>query len=159
MAGAAVATRRRAWWVVIQVAATGLIAAISVIPYFAVMRNLGDWNILVKAPKYNLAIFFGKLSETLSAGGSFIFGVWIVLVIIATLLGLLCLFVPVVFRCAEPQRDVTLFLLVALVISSTGYFLFLKLLSYQTQAWYYLDLLAVVALAVDGLLASTYTRH
>jgi hypothetical protein len=50
---------------------------------------------------------------------------------------------------AERSRELLLFCASAVSIGLVGYFLFLKILSYPTQPWYYLALIAFTALFLD----------
>jgi hypothetical protein len=52
------------------------------------------------------------------------------------------------------QRDVALFSSVAMIVGSIGIFFFLKILSYETNPWYYLTLLALVAVCIDSISGS-----
>ena len=49
------------------------------------------------------------------------------------------------------QRRVAIFAVTTLIIAVPGIFLFLDRLSYPTQPWYYLSLLAIVALCIDAI--------
>lgn len=65
---------------------------------------------------------------------------------------------PKRFRLSEPDREVILFSLVALLVGLPGIFVFLRILSYLTQPWYYLPLLAVAAVCVDAIFGALTAR-
>ena len=59
-------------------------------------------------------------------------------------------------RPAEGRReetDLVWFLLGVIVLTTVGYFIFLKLAKFPTEVWYYLVWMAVMAVALDALLA------
>ena len=65
---------------------------------------------------------------------------------------------------AEPmfssrQQRVAIFAVMTLIIALPGIFLFLDRLSYPTQAWYYLSLLAIVALSIDAIFGAIVTHR
>ncbi len=54
----------------------------------------------------------------------------------------------------QPVEDRTLFALVTLVAGTAAYLVFLRMLSYLTQPWYYIVLLAFAAVCLEMLLAA-----
>ena len=153
IAGTAVAWRHRRWDRALLVMAIGGIAAVSLIPYIHAVQGAKKWNIVFSRSDFSLSLFWAKLSEALSSAGSGIRWVWVIIVTTATVVSVISQFRP-----TSPQeggrRDVGLYCLVAFLVSIPAYFIFLKALGYPTQPWYYVALMSVVAIAVDGVFAA-----
>jgi hypothetical protein len=149
IAGAAVAARNRHWNRALLVLGIGLIAAVSLIPYIPSLQSVKEWNMIFTSPDYTLPLFWSKLSETLSSGGRGIRWLWLALVIATAAAGTIVQFRSVSSQESD-RRDVGLYCVVALLLSIPTYFVFLKALGYPTHQWYYLALIALVAVAADG---------
>jgi hypothetical protein len=52
-----------------------------------------------------------------------------------------------------PEWEVLLYLMLVPVIATVGYYLFLHLLNYLARPWYFLALLSILAVSLDGLAA------
>ena len=153
MAGTAVALYNRHWFRAALVIGIGIVAAISLIPYLSVIQSRNEWSIVFAGSQFDLPWFWMKISEALSSAGSGMHWIWVVLLLFAVLVAVFSL---IHTRDSKEgrHRDLALYCLTALVISIPGYFFYLKILGYPTQPWYYLALLACVALAVDGILST-----
>jgi hypothetical protein len=153
VAGIAVAVRNRLWNRALLLVGIGLIAAVSMIPYLLVMKRAKNWNMIMTRPDFGLSLFWAKLSETLSSAGYGLRWLWVILVIAAVVTAV------VAHRHAFTQndagrRDLALFCATALFAGILAYYAFLRSLSYVTQPWYYVPLIALVAVAVEGMLSA-----
>jgi hypothetical protein len=150
MAGIAVCVRRRDWQRGKKVLVIGLIPAATMVPYVAVIRAAADWSPLVQIPDYSFAWFIAKLNQTLAPAGTWALAVWVAGMAVAIVIGVKYL---ADHRTRDIERstdaDAVLFALVSLVVGSLGSYLFLDALSYVTQPWYYLTLIAIVAVSMD----------
>src|SRR5207248_1468872 len=54
---------------------------------------------------------------------------------------------------SNEDRDAAWFLVTVIVATTGAYFIFLKLLRFPTEVWYYLAWMGVVAVAIEALLA------
>ena len=147
MGGAAVGLYRRRWKLVLFPLGIGAIAALSVLPYYAIVTKTGAWNMVVKEP-VSLPLIVSRFKDAIDPAGLFISWIWLVL----------CLLVIVVFirtlavasRVGSGgQKALILYLLVTMLVGVASYLVFIKILSYPTQAWYYLPLMAMIAVTMD----------
>lgn len=147
MGGVAVGLRQRDRRKVLMVLGIGTAAAVTLLPYWNVVSRT-EWGVLIQAP-FTVSQMIGKFRETLELAGSHIFWIW--LVILATAIPA-CLW----RYCAKAgesdfqAKDRALFLLTTLAVAVVGYGTFLKVLSYPTQYWYYLAILAMLAVLLDS---------
>ena len=152
-AGVAVAVRNRHWQRAFLVMGIGCISALSLIPYVATLQRAKEWNVIITIREFRFSFFWAKLSEALSSAGNGICWLWVVLVIAVVAAG-----VFVQFRYAssgqDRRRDLGFYCLVVLLLSSPAYFYFLKILSYPTKPWYYVALIGLVAVALEGALVA-----
>jgi hypothetical protein len=157
IAGAAVALRNRHWNRALLVLGIGGVAAASLIPYVHSLQNAKEWNVIFTSPNFSFPYFWARMSETLSAAGRGIRWVWFGLVMAAAATGIALQFRPGP-AVEAGRRDLGLYSLMILLVSIPAYFFFLKILGYPTQPWYYLTLLGLVAVSVDGALAAAPSR-
>lgn len=134
LAAAAVGVIRRRWRVVIAALGAGLIAALTLLPYLRPLTAAQSWNMVVQE-KIGPGTILEAASNTLSQPG-----VW-------------ALFVVAGLAVALVRRDNLFSLLAILVAMAAQYGLFL-VLGYSPRIWYFLPLMALVASALDRLLAA-----
>jgi hypothetical protein len=152
IAGAAVAARNRHWNRALLVFGIGAMAAASLIPYAFVLRS-ADWTNVITFPYFPFSLFRAKFFEPLASAGRTLGWVWLWLAAGGISAGL-----AAQVRGSPPQRHGTrdggLYCVVALVVALSAYFVFLKILRYPTQPWYYVDLMALMAVTLEGGLAA-----
>jgi hypothetical protein len=151
--GFAVCVYRREWKRAAAVILIGVIAAASLLPYVPTFRKALVWQPLIVIPNYTFSWFRARLREAVLPQSNFAFHIWMLLTVIAVIAACSMLMAPTAGR-RERQRNMIIFALVTLVVGDIGIFLFLRRLSYYTQPWYYLALLAVTAVCVDALLGA-----
>ena len=132
--------------------AIGGICAASLAPYLGIMQRRADWNPLGMGPVTieNLASVF---SAVIAAPGIVS---WLVTLVLAS--------ATVMLAAVAWQRhhesaeisadDVVVFAAVTLVTAVAGLLLLYRWLAYPTQSWYYLGLIALVGVCVEGALRS-----
>jgi hypothetical protein len=156
LGGFAVAARKAAWRHSLAFLLIGGVSAVSLLPYLAVFERSKSWAPMFQYPElwqgFQLGWYWKSLCGTLNTPGPWVAWVWIGLLAIA-LAASVSFLARKGFK-ANPERcDAAIFSLVALVIGSVGYYLFLRRLQYITQQWYYVALLAFTAVALDVLLS------
>jgi hypothetical protein len=146
--GAAVAgIYRRDWKLVIFPLGVGLLAAISVLPYFEVVSQRNDWDIIMKAP-VDVFWIINKFQQAIDPSGAMLSWIWALLVFLALISFIIILAKPVSDP-VEYQRDIAIFLLTTMLLSIVAYMAFLKILSYPTQDWYFLPLMAMLIVIIE----------
>jgi hypothetical protein len=153
---AAVCVAERAWRRLVGVAAIGVVSAASLAPYAGTIGR-GTWNSLVTIPEFTVGWFLVKLGGTVDPAGRWALPLWLAAFVLA-------LYASVretrAFRKNTPSaysRRVVLFAATTLLVGSVSHFGFLKALSYLTQPWYYLTLLALAATCIEAISASLVT--
>jgi hypothetical protein len=146
--GAAVAgIYRRDWKLVIFPLGVGLLAAISVLPYFEVVSRRRDWDIIMHAP-VDVFWIINKFQQAIDPSGILLSWIWILLALITVISFIIILAKPVSDH-VEYQRDMAIFLLTTMLLSIVAYMAFLKILSYPTQGWYFLPLMAMLIVIIE----------
>jgi hypothetical protein len=81
------------------------------------------------------------------------FWIWAILFLAAVVMG--CLLLPATKNRppAETESELAWFLLTIMLATAIAYYVFLKLLKFPTEVWYYLVWMGVMAVAIDALLA------
>jgi hypothetical protein len=137
------------------VAAIGTAVLASLLAYFPAYVRARDWNILVRGAP-TLYSLWKHCEVALGNPGYSIPAVYY-----SVAIGLVGLFI---FRTYKnqggqpvPQRDLIWFALIGSGLSIIGCYLFLRVLSYTTSAWYYLALICLIAAALDLTASSLCT--
>lgn len=148
VAGVSVCLRRNAWKTAGIIIGIGGGAALSLMPYVPMISRVQRWNILVKVP-INVPWLGYKFYEAISPSGLLMIWVWIGLYVTSVLV---CFdrFVKPDPEIHDHQKDLPLFVGVALLLGLIVYILFLRFLSYLTQPWYYLLLMAFLAVLFEA---------
>lgn len=149
LGGCSVALKESNWRAALAVLGVGGAAAISLLPYAPTFLRANDWNFLVQYP-FTLSWMWQRLSEVTGAPHPVGIAIWSGLVLAAFAAAAAAIF----RRSSEgrQRRAVALFCGVSLLVGIISYYLFLKLLNYYTQPWYYLSLVTFVAMCLDPLL-------
>ena len=156
--GAAVTMRHRQWRRLGLLVAIGGIAAVSLLPYVSTIQAASEWNGGIRIPNFDLAWFWGQLSRTAASSGEMMVWVWVALFFAGTAVGICVQVSPRWLHASDEQADRALFCVTVLLVGTLGYFIFLKILSYPTQPWYYVALLALMAMSLEFLLSLLANR-
>jgi hypothetical protein len=142
-AAAIVGLVRRHWRVTVAALGIGLLAALSLLPYRGPLAVARDWN-LVLARKLGPREILGAILAAVGDSAPAVLWVWAAL-LLATLL---------TFFLANSQRsDAQLFRLLAIPAVLGAQYGFFVALGFLPRTWYILPVMALVASALDGLLA------
>ena len=153
LAGAVVCARAGHWKRASAILLIGAVAAASLIPYIPISRRAADSSVIYTLPEFPLSLFWSKLRDGLGGSASGLAWVWLVIAVIAIAAAI---WMQLRRSSAHPprMRDAGLYCLAILLVSVPAYFGFLSALKYQTQPWYYIALIAVAGVAIDGILGS-----
>lgn len=160
LAGLVVCLRRRAVRRAAAVAGIGLAAGLSLLPYVGPVLRAREWDTLVRA-RPSAGSLFTKLVEALALSGPSTPWLWGLLVLLALALASRAATTPRDGPGLDDGPDRAVYGGLTLAAGGAGYGVFLLVVGYPTQPWYYLALLAVAAVAVDacfGALAPTRER-
>jgi len=147
VAAAAVGLTARDRTLTIFAAGAGLLAATSLVPYLGTIAGIDDWNVLFKRP-VDVAWILGKLGQALAPAGGGAAWIWAVLCLLAVASLARRVFASDPDQ-ARNQRRASLFVLTMMLVGAMSYVAFIKVLSYPTQSWHYLAIMAVVAVGID----------
>jgi MFS family permease len=145
---AAVGLHRRNRNLMIFPLGAGLLAAASLLPYLGMISGTSDWNIIIKIP-VDVPWVLGKFRQAIDPSGSVFVWIWTALWLLALASWAFQFFTAAVPGRPEAKRDLSLFLLTTMFVGIIAYAAFIKILSYPTQSWHYLPVLAVLAVAMD----------
>ena len=143
----AVALRTRAWRTIAIILTIGMLAAASLLPYLPMMRRMHEWTFLVSFP-VTLPWLWLRICEVLSSPDPIAIWLWTG----AFFVGLIAV-VSLGIRRQMPSP--ILFAAVSCLVAIPVYAVFLRVLSYYTQPWYYITLTILVACCLDILLGSS----
>ncbi len=153
-AGVVVSVRNRLWRRVIILIAIGAVAAASMAPYVPIVRGARDWMIILKRLLSDFSYVFQKF--TLAIGDKAPLAVWIWGGSFLLAIGVLLYSQgpQLKKKHQNPQADRILFCGTVGVVCTIMLVLFLKYLTVNISPWYYLPLIAIAALSLDGVLGN-----
>ena len=150
-AAAFVAARRRQWGRAMIVLGVGILAGLSLLPYANVLRATSDWAEIRKFP-LPLGVHVGVLAEALQNAGNTSLWLWIAVALAAVTVTIWSQWRSRASAGALEDRDARLYALLAAVLGCFTTILFFCRLQWPSNIWYYLPMLALVAVAFDQAL-------
>jgi hypothetical protein len=142
LAGAAVAASRRNWRVAASVMAIGATTAATLLVYLPTFRGSGEWRSMYVYPG-GLPWLWTKFVEAVDLGHPIMQSIWVAVAICAVLGGFL--------SWSRTRNALALFAAISVIVGVLGNVLFLRLLNYYMQPWYFLSLMAVVTAGADAV--------
>lgn len=141
-----VACAERRWRRAAVPFAIGATAALSLLVYLPTIFRIGTWRMLSEVP-VGLVLLAERAASCFEASGRVVLACWL-----AVALGSLA---ASAWAWRRERSGVALFAGVTGLASVIGFALFLLRLGYVTQPWYYLGLIALLAVCVDAALAAS----
>jgi hypothetical protein len=141
LAGATVAVSRRRWRAGVSVIAIGAVAAATLLVYLPAFRSSGEWRSMY-VYSGGFPWLWEKFVEAVDLGHPIMRSIWVMVAVCAALGGFH------IWR--RTRNDLALFAAISVIVGVIGNALFLRLLNYYMQPWYFLSLMAVVAAAADA---------
>jgi hypothetical protein len=148
-----VAYLNRRWRLVAMPLAIGGLCAASLLPYLGMIQRRAYWNPLGMGP-VTVGELASVFSRVLSAPGV---AAWFLTLSLATATLVLAVVAWRRRSGAQPRDDrdgVVVFAGVTIVTAVTGLLLLYLWLRYPTQSWYYLGLIALLGVCIEGALRS-----
>ncbi len=130
-------------------------AIVPLLPYVPAYLRARDWNIVVRGAPTSYSLW-KHFEVALGNPGYSIPSLWYAIVV-----GLLGLFIFRIYKARDAkygqQQQLIWFAISVCVFSVTGCYLFLRVLSYTTNVWYYLAFICAGAAALDLIASSLCT--
>jgi hypothetical protein len=169
LSGASVVViRRRQWKMLWSLMGIGALSDVSMVIYLPIIRRDSPYVPMIQEPSFDFSVLWNKLANSVAARSSVSFYVangpeiwlWILLLLGGLVVAL------VMQRACERQAqnqeaaaavavraraDLALFCVVSMFVGVLGYLAFLLRLHYLTQTWYYVEMLSLCAISLDGL--------
>jgi Dolichyl-phosphate-mannose-protein mannosyltransferase len=151
LAGALLAERRRDFKCALLVLALIVPPALSLLPYLGVIGRANQWNVVTEVP-LGLSRIWLVFQRALGAPGPLMFWLWAVLLLAAIVTAFVLARAEKKTAHGNDDRDAAFFLAAVIVAVTGAYYLFLTVLKFPTEVWYYLAWMGVAAVAIDALL-------
>jgi hypothetical protein len=174
LSGAAVVViRRRRWKTLVALTGIGVVSGASMMIYLPIVRPGSASLSMNRIPFFSFSILWYKLSSALTARSSAhpprFDGPEVWFLVVLLLAGVIVALVMQRTRggqaqspeaaAASPARvraDLALFCVVSMGFGVVGFMAFLVNLQYLTQAWYYVEMLCLCAISLDGILGASW---
>lgn len=147
LGGVVVAYTHQDWEKIWSIIAVGLIAALSLVPYEGFIRRANDWS-SVGRPEYDPNAIWPVIHTTLGISGP----IFILILIGLVACGILFFFVlPSRNEISANRKDLFNFSIVTLFTGSIGFLIFLQRIRLPPQTYYFIPLLAIVAVCLESI--------
>jgi hypothetical protein len=174
LAGAAmVAIRRRQWKTLGALAGIGAVSGASMMIYLPIIRRGSPYVPMIQEPFFNFSTLWHKLGDALAVRSSAQpagpngpeVWLWVALLLGGSIVALVMQRahgrqVPnpeaAAAIAARTRSDLALFCVVSMLFGTVGYLAFLLRLHYLTQTWYYVEMLSLCAISLDGILNANW---
>ena len=174
LAGAGmVAIRRRQWKTLGALAGIGAVSGASMMIYLPVIRQGSPYVLMHREPTFNFSTLWHQLGNVLAARNSALpdgpsrleIWYWVLFLLVGSVVAFRLQRIhrcqaqnpePVATITARGRADLALFCVVSLLLGTTGFTAFLLDLRYITQAWYYVEMLCLCAISLDGILGANW---
>ncbi len=168
-----VVIRRRQWKTLGALAGIGAVSGASLAMYLPIIHRGSAYLSMNQIPFFNFPILWYKLSSALTARSSAHpprfdgpeIWLWVVLLLGGSIVALRMQRTrgcqaqnqeAVAAIAARTRTDLALFCFVSMLVGMAGYLVFLLKLQYLTQAWYYVEMLCLCAISLDGMLSANW---
>jgi hypothetical protein len=139
----------------IAIFAISAAALLSLLPYVQAYLRARDWNIVVRGTPTSYSLW-KHFEVALGNPGYSIPAVWYTIAV-----GLVGVFIFRMYKArganSDPRQQLIWFAMVVCTLSISSYYIFLRVLSYPLNPWYYLPLACVIAAALDLVTSSLCT--
>jgi hypothetical protein len=148
LAGTGVAISHRRWRLATSMMAVGAVTLATLMVYVPTFRHSGEWRSMWNYPG-GLLWLWHQFVEAVTLDHPVMESVWVIAFLCATLGGLIT-WARSQNAAATASRELALFAAISLMVGVIGNVVFLRLLSYYMQPWYFLSLMAVIAAGADA---------
>ena len=172
--GAMVVMRRRQWQTLVALTGIGAVSGASLAIYLPIIRRGSVYVPMNQDPDFNIATLWNRLGNAVAARSSARpeeatgpeIWIWVVLLLGGLIAAL------ATQRAWEHQKhnpeaaamagsvraraDLALFCVVSMVLGTIGYSAFVLRLHYVTQSWYYIGMLGLCSISLEGLLNANW---
>jgi len=163
--GGLVALLHRQWRTLAALAGIGAVSAFTLAIYLPAIRRGAPYSSIFEVPFFSFSVLWDHLRDAVTARGSGEVGrngpeiwLWIALVLSGLVAAIITLKAsaapapgPTAVGMTRRPGDLALYCAVSMVVGTGGLLLFLFHLHYWTQSWYYVEMLCLCSLSLDGL--------
>ena len=171
--GALVAIRRRQWKTLGALLGIGAVSGASMMIYLPTIRRSSAYVPMNQFPSFDFSVLWEKLGNALAVrssahspgfNGSEIW-LWVLLFLVGSGVALMMQWTrgrqaqnpeAAATITAGGRADLALFCVVSMVFGIVGNMVFLLKLQYLTQTWYYVEMLCLCAISLDGMLGANW---
>lgn len=171
--GAMVVIRQQQWKTLVALAGIGVVSASSLAIYLPIIHRGSAYVPMNQLPSLDYSILWHTFGQTVSARSSaqqprfngLGLWLWIVIILGGSVVALVMQRTrarhannpeAVAAAPVKVRADLALFCIVSMLLGIEGYMAFLLNLRYPTQTWYYIEMLCLCAISLDGLLGANW---
>jgi hypothetical protein len=161
--GLAITLHHKSWRKSLLLFGIGLVAAISLLPYWNAIRVARDWAQLTQNPsrlwEFGLVFFraFGYSGETVFYSlTNILFLFWIGIVIMSISIAIHSYYHRLKEGVTDRTKDITLYSVTAMLTGMIALIILLRKTGFSTQSWHFFPGIALVAVSLDTIIGTKY---
>jgi hypothetical protein len=170
--GAMVVVRRRQWKTLAALGGIGAVSSATMAVYLPIIHRGSAYVPMIQWPFFSFSTLWNRLGDALTVRSSGELGhngpeiwLWIVLLLSGSVVALVMQRTwsrqtPNPATVAAPivrgRPDLALYCVVSMLLGVLGLFVFLFRLHFLTSSWYYVEMLCLCAISLDGLLGASW---
>ncbi len=171
--GALVAVRRRHWQTLGALVAIGVVSGASLAIYLPIIHRGSVYVPMMQIPFFDFSVLWHRFGNALAPRSSAQLEapngpeiwLWITLLLAGSVVAFLMQRArgrqmqnqeSAAAATAQVRADLALFCVVSMLLGIAGYWFFLMKLQYWTQTWYYVEMLCLGTISLDGLLGANW---
>lgn len=169
--GAVVALGRRQWKTLGALAGIGIVSSVSMLIYLPLVREGSSHMSIMEWPYFTFSALWNPLGDAVTIRGSAQIGhngpeIWLWIALL--LGGVAAALIAQRTRVSRPTNpaattvqnpaDLTMFCAVSMLLGVAGLLAFMYRLHYWAQPWYFVEMLCLCAISLDGLLGAGWPR-
>lgn len=152
VSGGAILARRKRWRDMARMLGIGAIAAISLLPYWAIVRANSQGIQVFTPPVEQMPTFWSMINNAISSAGIIHGMLWVILGALAVIAGVRRAIGKKFLQSSCYYTDLNLYSSICLILGTALYLLFYHRLHVITPHWYYAGLMVLAALCIENLL-------
>lgn len=161
--GLVITLHHKLWRRTLLLLGIGVVAAISLFPYWDAIKVARDWAHLTRNPsrlwEFGLVFFraFGYSGETvLYSSTNIVFLFWISIVIMSISIAIHSYYHRLMEGMTDRKKDITLYSITAMLTGMIALIILLRRTGFSTQPWHFFPGIALVAVSLDTIIGTKY---
>ena len=147
VSGCAVLLINKSYKRILFLVSIGFISALTVIPYIAITNKVNKWDVLSKLKTFGFGYFCTKFYQSININGDEFAVMYLLFIGFVVLIGISAVF--------KNKKEI-IYSLTLIISYPMFFYIFLRILKWPTQPWYYITIFSILAIAGEIILKKIF---